>query len=67
MKRRFIVSDETKEEVLSLTKAWTHEFPRVIVQITGRTDGYSVTIDGSEGDVSEFISKLHDNGVTIDT
>ena len=67
MKRRFVVGHETKEEILRLTKAWTHEFPRIIVQVTGRTDGYSITIDGLEGDVSEFISKLHDNGVVLDT
>jgi hypothetical protein len=67
MKRFFIVNDETKKEILHFTKAWTHEFPRVIVQITGRTDGYLITIDGPEEEVSEFISKLNDNGVELDT
>jgi hypothetical protein len=66
MERIFIVNNETKEQILHFCKIWTNEFPRVRTKINVRTDGYSIIIDGLEEDVSEFINKLHNNGVTLD-
>ncbi len=65
MNRLFIVSEETKTDILYFTKEWTNEFPGVIVQITRRTQGYLINIEGPEEKTLQFISKLNDNGVLI--
>ena len=65
MKRIFIVDEDTKEEILRFSKTWTNEFPRLITNFTRTTNGYNIIIEGTENDISEFVNKLIDNGVTI--
>ena len=67
MNRIFIVNEETQKQILSLNKAWANEFPRVGVQINRRTDGYSIIIDGPENEASEYINRLLDNDIELDT
>lgn len=66
MGRMFIVDDETKEEILIFNKTRTKEFPRILVRVNQRIDGYSIFIDGPEEDISEFVSKLQDAGVHLE-
>ncbi len=65
MSRIFIVDEKTKEEIMLFSNTWTNEFPRLITRVTRRTDGYNIIIEGTENDISEFINKLTDNGVTL--
>lgn len=65
MSRNYIVSSDTKDEILNFSKDWDNEFPEILVQVNRRTDGYSININGKEDDVLKFISKLQDTGVKL--
>lgn len=67
MNRIFIVNEETQKQIVSLNRAWTNDFPRVGVQINRRTEGYSIIIDGPENEASEYIKRLLDNDIELNT
>ena len=67
MEKYFIVTEDTKNELLSLDKKLTNEFPRVILKINGRTDGWSLVISGTDDDVTRYIDRLRDNDIILDS
>lgn len=65
MEKYYLVNENIKNEINSLNKTLTNEFPRVILRFNRRTDGYSLTISGTDDDVTRFINRLSENGVVF--
>jgi len=63
MDRIFLVNEEAKEQILQFSRS--DKFPRVAVQVNRRRDGYLITINGIDDEVSKFIEWLKSNGVEL--
>jgi|694.fasta_scaffold79977_4 hypothetical protein len=67
MEKYFIVSEASKDKLLSINKEIPNEFPRVIVSNLNRQteDTWSFIISGPNDEVTRFIDRLADEGLVL--
>lgn len=69
MDKYFIVTEETRKEIMVIENSIKSEFPRLIMRVTrdAKSGGWLISISGTDNDVLAYIDRLVDGGIPLDT